>query len=133
MKMKSSPMTATRLSLSTSLPSSAIPKGLDMTAQGRRAAATLGNQAPTAILNSERVAYRRVPRALPVLRAECHCWASQQRQPAASLTQVKLAKLAGIRPETLNRLEQGKHTPSMETINKIDRALNKAGRGKDEG
>ena len=56
-----------------------------------------------------------------------------RRRRAAGLTQVKLAKLAGIRPETLNRLEQGKHTPSMETINKIDRALNKAGRGRDEG
>ncbi len=49
-----------------------------------------------------------------------------RRRRAAGLTQVKLAKLAGIRPETLNRLEQGKHTPSMETINKIDQALNKA-------
>ena len=46
---------------------------------------------------------------------------------------MKLAKLAGIRPETLNRPELGKHIPSMETINKIDRALNKAGRKKDEG
>jgi DNA-binding XRE family transcriptional regulator len=49
-----------------------------------------------------------------------------KRRREAALTQVKLAKLAGIRPETLNRLEQGKHTPSMETINKIDRALSKA-------
>jgi DNA-binding XRE family transcriptional regulator len=50
----------------------------------------------------------------------------KKRRRAASLPQVKLAKLAGIRPETMNRLEQGKHTPSMETINKIDRALSKA-------
>jgi DNA-binding XRE family transcriptional regulator len=49
-----------------------------------------------------------------------------RRRRAAGLTQVKLAKLAGIRPETLNRLEQGKHTPSIETISKIDRALSKA-------
>ena len=49
-----------------------------------------------------------------------------RRRRATGLTQVKLAKLAGIRSETLNRLEQAKHTPSMETINKIDRALSKA-------
>ncbi len=49
-----------------------------------------------------------------------------RRRRAIGLTQVKLAKLAGIRPETLNRLEQGKHTPSMETINNIVRALSKA-------
>jgi DNA-binding XRE family transcriptional regulator len=49
-----------------------------------------------------------------------------RRRRAAGLTQVKLAKLAGIRPETLNRLEQGKHTPSIETINKIDKVLSKS-------
>ena len=49
-----------------------------------------------------------------------------RRRRALGLTQAKLAKLAKIRPETLNRLEQGKHTPTLETINKIDRALSKA-------
>ena len=49
-----------------------------------------------------------------------------RRRRATGLTQVKLAKLAGIRPETLNRLEQGKHTPSIETINRLDKALSKA-------
>ena len=49
-----------------------------------------------------------------------------RRRRAAGLTQVKLAKLAGIRPETLNRLEQGKHTPSIETVNRLDKALSKA-------
>ena|SRR3972149_4284813 len=49
-----------------------------------------------------------------------------RRRRAIGLTQAKLAKLAGIRAETLNRLEQGKHTPTLETINKIDRALAKA-------
>jgi DNA-binding XRE family transcriptional regulator len=48
-----------------------------------------------------------------------------RRRRAAGLSQVELAKRAGIRPETLNRLEQGKHTPTVETINKIDRALTK--------
>ncbi len=49
-----------------------------------------------------------------------------RRRRAAGITQVELAKRAGIRPETLNRLEQGKHTPTVETINKIDRALAKS-------
>ncbi|MHB1035121.1 MAG: helix-turn-helix transcriptional regulator [Pirellulales bacterium] len=42
---------------------------------------------------------------------------------AAGLTQVDLARLAGIRAETLNRIEKGKHTPSLDTVQKIDRAL----------
>ena len=45
---------------------------------------------------------------------------------AAGLTQVELAKLAGIRPETLNRIEKGKHAPSVATVEKIERALAKA-------
>lgn len=39
------------------------------------------------------------------------------------LTQAELARRAGIRPETLNRIEQGKNKPSATTIKKIDRAL----------
>jgi DNA-binding XRE family transcriptional regulator len=42
------------------------------------------------------------------------------------LTQVELARRAGIRPETLNRIEQGKHSPSVATVDKIDRALKEA-------
>ncbi len=42
------------------------------------------------------------------------------------LTQVELARRAGIRPETLNRIEQGKRSPGVATIEKIDRALRKA-------
>ena len=42
------------------------------------------------------------------------------------LTQVELAQRAGIRPETLNRAESGKHTPSIATVEKIDRALTEA-------
>jgi DNA-binding XRE family transcriptional regulator len=45
---------------------------------------------------------------------------------AAGLTQVELAKLAHIRPETLNRIEKGKHAPSVATVEKIERALAKA-------
>jgi DNA-binding XRE family transcriptional regulator len=42
------------------------------------------------------------------------------------LTQVELARHAGIRPESLNRIEQGKVTPSVATVEKIDRALREA-------
>jgi len=42
------------------------------------------------------------------------------------LSQVELARRSGIRPETLNRIEQGKHSPSVATVAKIDRALKKA-------
>jgi DNA-binding XRE family transcriptional regulator len=42
------------------------------------------------------------------------------------LTQAELARRAGIAPETLNRIEQGKRTPSVPTVEKIDRALKKA-------
>ena len=45
---------------------------------------------------------------------------------SAGLTQKELADLAGIRVETLCRIETGKHTPSVATIDKIDRALRKA-------
>jgi DNA-binding XRE family transcriptional regulator len=42
------------------------------------------------------------------------------------LTQMELARRAGIRLETLNQIEQGKHPPSVATIDKIDRALKRA-------
>jgi DNA-binding XRE family transcriptional regulator len=38
-------------------------------------------------------------------------------------SQAELARRAGIRVETLNRIETGKHTPSVATIEKIDTAL----------
>ena len=42
------------------------------------------------------------------------------------LSQAELARLAGVRPETLNRIEHGRNKPSIPTIAKIDRALRKA-------
>jgi DNA-binding XRE family transcriptional regulator len=42
------------------------------------------------------------------------------------LSQVELARRARIRPETLNRIEQGRNKPSVPTIAKIDRALREA-------
>ena len=46
---------------------------------------------------------------------------------AVGLSQAALARKAGIRVETLNRLEKGKHTPDLATMAKINRALDKAG------
>jgi ribosome-binding protein aMBF1 (putative translation factor) len=43
------------------------------------------------------------------------------------LSQAELARRAGIRPETLNRLEHAKHSPSAATVEKIERVLRKAG------
>lgn len=39
------------------------------------------------------------------------------------LSQERLAELAGIRPETLSRLETGKHTASQRTVDKIMDAI----------
>ena len=44
------------------------------------------------------------------------------------LTQAELARRAGIRPETLHRIEQAKNKPNVATIEKIDRALRQAAR-----
>ncbi len=49
---------------------------------------------------------------------------------AAGLSQSELAKLAGVRVETLCHIETGKHTPSVPTIEKIDRVLKKSLGGK---
>ncbi|MEO8495284.1 MAG: helix-turn-helix transcriptional regulator [Planctomycetota bacterium] len=45
---------------------------------------------------------------------------------AAGLSQRKLAELAGMSFEHLCRIETGKHTPTVPTIDKIDRALKQA-------
>jgi DNA-binding XRE family transcriptional regulator len=42
---------------------------------------------------------------------------------AAGLSQVALAGLAGVRVETLNRLEKGRHMPGIRTMDKINNAL----------
>ena len=41
---------------------------------------------------------------------------------AVGLSQERLAEMAGIRQETISRLESGKHTASPSTIAKIDRS-----------
>ncbi|MGA2441269.1 MAG: helix-turn-helix transcriptional regulator [Tepidisphaeraceae bacterium] len=50
-----------------------------------------------------------------------------QERESAGLSQSELARRAGIRPETINRLERGKHSPDTSTLAKITRALRAAG------
>lgn len=49
-----------------------------------------------------------------------------RRRRAVGLTQKELAKRAGVRVETLNRLEHGKHSPNVATVDKLVRALDRA-------
>lgn len=46
----------------------------------------------------------------------------RERQ-ALGLSQAQLARLAGVRQETVCRLETGKHSPVARTVEKIERAL----------
>ena len=46
-----------------------------------------------------------------------------RRRIAAGMSQQELAKRVGVRPETISRLEGGKHLPRTETIERIDRVL----------
>ena len=49
-----------------------------------------------------------------------------RRRRAAGLTQADLARRAGIRSETLNRIERAKASADVGTVEKIVRALEKA-------
>lgn len=46
-----------------------------------------------------------------------------QERRTAGLSQQELARRAGVRQETVSRLESGKHSPTVRTVEKIDRAL----------
>jgi ribosome-binding protein aMBF1 (putative translation factor) len=46
---------------------------------------------------------------------------------SAGLSQSELARRAGLRPETINRLEKAKHSPDTATLAKITKALRAAG------
>lgn len=46
---------------------------------------------------------------------------------AAGWTQAELASRAGVRQETISRIETGKHSPGLKTMAKIDLALRRAG------
>ncbi|MFH1108659.1 MAG: helix-turn-helix domain-containing protein [Planctomycetota bacterium] len=56
-----------------------------------------------------------------------------RERKALGLTQGQLAKLARVRQETLCRLETGRHSPTVRTVEKIDRALRRAAAGKRNG
>lgn len=57
-----------------------------------------------------------------------------RRRSAAGLNQVELAELAGVRRETVSRIESGKHTVGERVMQRIERALlsrqNKTGQRK---
>jgi ribosome-binding protein aMBF1 (putative translation factor) len=51
-----------------------------------------------------------------------------RRRQAAGLSQAELSRRAGVRPETLNRIERGRTTPDFATIRKLVLAMNAAER-----
>lgn len=48
------------------------------------------------------------------------------RRKAVGWTQEQLARAAGVRQETVSRLETGKHAPNIRTVDKIESALKNA-------
>lgn len=55
-----------------------------------------------------------------------------RRRRAAGLSQAELARRAGIRAETLNRIERGRNTPDFATVRKLVLAMNAAERAPEE-
>jgi DNA-binding XRE family transcriptional regulator len=51
-----------------------------------------------------------------------------RRRQASGLSQAELARRAGVRPETLNRIERGRVTPDFATIRKLVVAIGAAER-----
>jgi ribosome-binding protein aMBF1 (putative translation factor) len=51
-----------------------------------------------------------------------------RRRQATGLAQAELARRAGIRPETLNRIERGRTTPDFATVRKLVVAISAAER-----
>jgi DNA-binding XRE family transcriptional regulator len=49
-----------------------------------------------------------------------------RRRRAAGLSQAELARRAGVRPETLNRIERGRTTPDFATVRKLVVAMGAA-------
>src|SRR5262245_35348016 len=66
--------------------------------------------------NYDAIAYARASLARKIIRD----------RRAAGLSQAELARRAGIRIETLNRIEKLKLTPSVAIVEKIDRVLRQA-------
>jgi DNA-binding XRE family transcriptional regulator len=72
--------------------------------------------APDANGNFPAVDYLRASIAREVIR----------RRKAARLSQSELGQLAGVRQETISRLETGKHTVSQAVMSRIESALDRA-------
>ena len=66
--------------------------------------------------NYPAVAYLRASLAIDIIR----------HRRRLGLSQAELARRAGIRPESLNRIEHNRVEPSIRTVDKIDRALREA-------
>lgn len=49
-----------------------------------------------------------------------------RERKALGLTQEELARLSGVRQETICRLEKGLNSPTVRTVEKIERALKRA-------
>jgi len=49
-----------------------------------------------------------------------------RRRRATGLSQAELARRAGVRPETLNRIERGRTDPDFKTVRKLVVAMNAA-------
>ena len=56
-----------------------------------------------------------------------------RERKGAGLSQQRLADLAGVRQETLSRIETGKHTASQKTIDKIMRVIEAQSANKKRG
>src|SRR5437868_501571 len=51
-----------------------------------------------------------------------------RRRRTAGLTQTELAERAGVRQETISRIESGRHTVTEAVMAKLERALQRQGR-----
>lgn len=56
-----------------------------------------------------------------------------RRRQAVGLSQAELARRAGVRPETLNRIERGRTTPDFATIRKLVVVIDAAVRAVTDG
>jgi DNA-binding XRE family transcriptional regulator len=56
-----------------------------------------------------------------------------RRRQAAGLSQAELSRRAGVRPETLNRIERGRTTPDFATVRKLVVAMDAAERQRTTG
>jgi len=54
----------------------------------------------------------------------------RRQRLAAGLTQADVSRRAGVRVETVSRLENGRGNPTVATVSKIVRAINRASRPK---